>query len=57
MSYKGVTEPTLLCYVNKTFVYILNVEVKISVLDLKQMCYVRNSLFMLKMNKNIDKSA
>lgn len=35
LSYKRDTEFTILYYVNKTFVYILNAEVKIPFLDLK----------------------
>ena len=57
LNYKRVTKLTILRYENKAFVYILNVEVKIPIVDLMNVLNVRNGLFMLKMNKKIDKSA
>lgn len=38
LSYMWVTKLTIVCYVNKAFVYILIVEVKIPLWDLNFMC-------------------
>ena len=38
LGFKRVTVFRILCHKNKAFVYTLNVEVKISILDLKWMC-------------------